>query len=71
MSVDPDFDERLAKLRRKAGMASLHRDEVSELIAMCSTLLDERRRLRVALGSIKEHFAIVRSGLNDLTGTLR
>ena len=65
-----DLEERFERLRRSAACAQLNREQTSELIAITSNLIEERRRIRVALARIPESFGEVRRLLNDLSKTV-
>ena len=65
------MEERFENLRRTAACASLNREQVSELIAITSNLLEERKRIRAMLARIPERFGEVRQLLNELSRTVR
>ena len=59
-------EERFEQLRRSAACAHLSRDQVSELIAIGATLVEERRRIGRVLDELPDCFGEVRDLLNDL-----
>ncbi len=65
------IEEQFEQLRRSAACAHLSRDQVSELIAIGATLVEERRRIRRVLERLPEHFIEVRELLNELARTVR
>jgi hypothetical protein len=65
------IEERFEQLRRSAACAHLSRDQVSELVAIAATLVEERRRIRFVLERLPEQFSEVRDLLNDLARTVR
>ena len=52
-------------------MAPLSREAVAELMGITSTLLEERKRIRLLLRRLPENFAEVRNMLNELARTVR
>jgi hypothetical protein len=64
-------EERFEGIRRSAAMAPLSREAVAELIGITSTLLEERKRIRLLLRRLPENFAEVRNMLNELARTVR
>jgi hypothetical protein len=65
------IEERGKQLRRSAACAHLSRDQVSELVAIGATLIEERKRIRRVLERLPEHFTEVRDLLNELARTMR
>ncbi len=65
------IEERFEQLRRSAACAHLSRDQVSELVAIGATLVEERRRIRRVLEQLPEHFTEVRELLNELARAMR
>ena len=65
------MEERFEGIRRSAAMAPLSREAVAELIGITSTLLEERKRIRLLLRRLPENFAEVRKMLNELARTVR
>jgi hypothetical protein len=65
------IEERFEQLRRSAACAHLSRDQVSELVAIGATLVEERRRIRRVLATPPEQFGEVRELLNELARTVR
>ena len=66
-----DIEERFEGLRRSAACAHLSRDQVSDLVAICAELVEERKRIRRSLERLPESFADVRKILNDLARAVR
>jgi hypothetical protein len=64
-------EERFEQLRRSAACAHLSRDQVSELVAVGATLVEERKRIRRVLERLPEHFTEVRELFNELARTVR
>ncbi len=65
------IEERFEQLRRSAACTHLSREQVSELVAIGATLVEERRRIRRVLEQLPEHFTEVRELLNELARTVR
>lgn len=66
-----DLEERFESLRRSAACVTLSRDQISDLVAICAELVDERRRIRLILGRLPDSFGAVRSAMNELSRVLR
>jgi hypothetical protein len=66
-----NLEERFEMLRRTAACVSLNREQVSELIAITSNLVEERKRIRAVLSRLPERFGEVRQLLNELNRTVR
>ena len=66
-----NLEERFEDLRRSAACAQLNREQISEMIAITSNLIEERKRIRVVLARLPESFGEVRQLLNELNRTVR
>lgn len=66
-----DAEHRFTSLRLSAACAHLSRDQITELIAITATLIEERKRIRRLLEELPESFGEVRTRLNELARTVR
>lgn len=64
-------EERFNALRQSAACAQLSREQISDLIGITATLLEERKRIRRVLQQLPESFTEVRTLLNELSRTVR
>jgi hypothetical protein len=64
-------EEPFEQLRRSARALNLSRDQVSELVAIGATLVEERRRIRPVLERLPQQFGEVRELLNESARTVQ
>jgi hypothetical protein len=64
-------EERFNVLRQSAACVQLSREQISDLIGITATLLEERKRIRRVLEQLPESFTEVRTLLNELSRTVR
>lgn len=62
-----DLEEQFKRLRHRAALAQLSREEISELIGITANLLEERKRIHTLLARLPASFGQVRQLLNDLS----
>jgi hypothetical protein len=65
------IEERFEQLRRSAACAHLSRGQITQLVAIGATLVEERQRIRRVLERLPAHLGEVRELLNELARTVR
>ena len=55
----------------RRAVVQLSREQITELVAITATLLEERKRIRSVLAELPDSFAEVRKLLNELARTVR